>query len=194
MGVGKENVGIENITFLQHDLLAKGSDAGTRINDDAARTTSDLKTGSIAAIFNGIWARTSDASSGSPELEPKSSVIGHKILRVFKNVVFFLLVGNTQCDSLHKKHMSKCVLEFKVIPEASTTEFADLKTEVIRVRVSAPPEKGKANKELIRFIAKRLGIPKTTVVLLSGKTSRRKRIQVNGIGKEQVMRTLHGKE
>jgi hypothetical protein len=69
-----------------------------------------------------------------------------------------------------------------------------LEGEVIRVHVSAPPEKGKANKELIRFIAKRLGIPKTTVVLLSGKTSRRKRIQVNGIGKEQVMRTLHGKE
>ncbi|MBT4667041.1 MAG: DUF167 domain-containing protein [Opitutae bacterium] len=65
---------------------------------------------------------------------------------------------------------------------------------MIRERVSAPPEKGKANKELIRFIAKRLGIPKTTVVLLSGKISRRKRIQVNGIGWEQVKRTLHGKE
>jgi len=90
--------------------------------------------------------------------------------------------------------MNKCVLEFKVIPGASTTELADLEGEMIRVRVAAPPEKGKANKELIRFLAKSLGIPKTTVVLLSGKTSRRKRIQVNGIGKEQVMRTLHGKE
>jgi uncharacterized protein (TIGR00251 family) len=108
--------------------------------------------------------------------------------------VFFLLVGNPEYDSLAMRHMSKCVLEFKVIPRASTTEFADLKAEVIRVRVSAPPEKGKANKELIRFIAKRLGIPKATVVLLSGKTSRRKRIQVNGIGWEQVMRALHGKE
>ena len=104
-----------------------------------------------------------------------------------------MLVGNTQCDSLHKKHMSKCVLEFKVTPKASTTEFADLKAEVIRVRVSAPPEKGKANKELVRFIAKRLVIPKTTIVLLSGKNSRRKRIQVNGIELEQVMRTLLGK-
>ena len=54
--------------------------------------------------------------------------------------MFFLLVGNPQYDSLHKKHMSKCVLDFKVIPEASTTEFADFKAEVIRVRVAAPPE------------------------------------------------------
>ena len=90
--------------------------------------------------------------------------------------------------------MSKCVLEFKVTPKASTTEFADLKAEVIRVRVSAPPEKGKANKELIRFIAKRLGIPKATVVLLSGKNSRRKRMLVNGMGKDEVMRALQGKE
>jgi hypothetical protein len=78
MGVGEENVGIENVPFLQHDLLAKGSNTGTRINDDAARTTSDLKAGGIAAVFNGIWTRTSNASPGSPELEPKGSVIGHK--------------------------------------------------------------------------------------------------------------------
>ena len=90
--------------------------------------------------------------------------------------------------------MSKCVLEFKVTPKASTTEFADSKTEVIRVRVSAPPEKGKANKELIRFIAKSLGIPKANIVLLSGETSRKKRMLVNGMGKDEVQRDLHRKE
>jgi formylglycine-generating enzyme required for sulfatase activity len=52
--------------------------------------------------------------------------------------VFFLLVGNPECDSLHQKYMSKCVLEFKVIPRASKTEFADLEGEMIRVRVAAP--------------------------------------------------------
>jgi uncharacterized protein YggU (UPF0235/DUF167 family) len=39
--------------------------------------------------------------------------------------------------------MSKCVLEFKVTPKASTTEFAEVKAEVIRVHVTASPEKGK---------------------------------------------------
>ena len=90
--------------------------------------------------------------------------------------------------------MSKCVLGFKVIPGASTTELADLKAEVIRVRVSAPPETGKANKELIRFLAKSLGIPKTNVVVLSGETSRRKRMLVKRISKDQVMRDLQRKE
>ena len=90
--------------------------------------------------------------------------------------------------------MNKCVLEFKAIPGASTTEFADLKAEVIRVRVSAPPEKGKANKELIRFLAKSLGIPKTNVVVLAGETSRKKRMLVKGMGKDEVLRDLQRKE
>lgn len=108
--------------------------------------------------------------------------------------MFFLLVGNPEYDSLAMRHMSNCVLNFKVIPGASTTEFSDLKAEVIRVRVSAPPEKGKANKELIRFLAKSLGIPKANIVLLSGETSRKKRMLVNGMAKDEVMQNLHRKE
>jgi len=90
--------------------------------------------------------------------------------------------------------MSKCVLEIKVMPRASTTEFADLEGELIRIRVAAPPEKGKANKELIRFLAKCLGISKGNLVLLTGKTSQRKRMLVKGISKDQAMQDLHRKE
>ena len=90
--------------------------------------------------------------------------------------------------------MSKCVLDFKVIPGASKTEFSDLEGEMIRVRVAAPPEKGKANKELIRFIAKSLGISKANLVLLSGETYRKKRMLVKGMSKDQLMRDLQRKE
>ncbi len=90
--------------------------------------------------------------------------------------------------------MNKCVLEFKVIPGASTTELADLEGEMIRVRVEAPPEKGKANKELIRFLAKSLGITKANIVLLAGETSRKKWMLAKGISKDQVMRDLQRKE
>ena len=56
-------------------FLAEGANAGARINYDAARTTGDLKAGCVAAIFNGIRAGTSDAASGSPELETKGSIV-----------------------------------------------------------------------------------------------------------------------
>ena len=90
--------------------------------------------------------------------------------------------------------MGKCVLQFKVIPGTSKTGFSDLEGEAIRVRVAAPPEKSKANKELIRFIAKSLGIPKANIVLLSGEASRRKRVLVKGMSKDQLMLDLHRKE
>jgi hypothetical protein len=75
VGVSKENVGIKTITFLMHDFLAEGSNTGACINYNTARTTSDLKAGCVAAIFNGIRAWTSNATSGSPELETKGSFV-----------------------------------------------------------------------------------------------------------------------
>ncbi|MBU62874.1 MAG: hypothetical protein CMI26_10275 [Opitutae bacterium] len=40
---------------------------------------------------------------------------------------------------------------------------------------------------MIRFIAKSLGIPKANFVLLSGETSRKKRIPANGMGKDELI-------
>jgi hypothetical protein len=93
VGVSKENVGIKTITFLMHDFLAEGSNTGACINYNTAGTTSDLKAGCVAAIFNGIRAWTSNATSGSPELETKGSVVRHKFLIPLRSVECFLIVG-----------------------------------------------------------------------------------------------------
>ncbi len=49
---------------------------------------------------------------------------------------------------------------------------------VLRVRVAAPPTEGKANAELRDFLAKRLGLPKSKVVLEKGDTSRFKIFEI----------------
>tara|TARA_B100000959_G_C14763247_1_gene534263 strand:+ start:150 stop:431 length:282 start_codon:yes stop_codon:yes gene_type:complete len=86
--------------------------------------------------------------------------------------------------------MEKCVLEFKVVPGASRTEIADVEGNVIRIRVAAPPEKGKANKELLRFLAQKFCFPKSNVMLLSGETSRRKRVVMEGLSEKEAQRAL----
>jgi len=86
--------------------------------------------------------------------------------------------------------MEKCVLEFKVVPGASCTEIADAQGNIIRIRIAAPPEKGKANKELLRFLVKLLGVRKANTEILSGKTSRRKRVIVKGLSEEKARQAL----
>lgn len=51
----------------------------------------------------------------------------------------------------------------------------------IKVSLTAPPVDGAANKALVEFIAKRLGVPKSGVSLVSGETSRHKVVRVDGM-------------
>jgi uncharacterized protein (TIGR00251 family) len=65
-------------------------------------------------------------------------------------------------------------LTVKVIPGASKNEVLDVKGGKLRVKVASAPEKGKANSELITFIAKALNCKTREVNILSGEKSRQK--------------------
>jgi uncharacterized protein (TIGR00251 family) len=80
---------------------------------------------------------------------------------------------------------------FHVQPNAKRTEVVGWHGDAIKVRVRAPPVDGAANEELIRFVAERLGLQRTAVRIVSGKTSRRKRLSLERIDQPQVLRALH---
>jgi uncharacterized protein (TIGR00251 family) len=65
-------------------------------------------------------------------------------------------------------------LAVKVIPGASKTEFAGVKDGKLRVKAAAAPEKGKANTELVTFIAKTLDCTSREVIIQRGEKSRHK--------------------
>ena len=70
-------------------------------------------------------------------------------------------------------------LSVKVTPKANRSEVLGWENGELRVRLAAVPEKGEANLELIRFLAKTLGIAKSHITLLSGETSRHKRLFIS---------------
>jgi uncharacterized protein (TIGR00251 family) len=74
-----------------------------------------------------------------------------------------------------------CVLAVHVVPRASRTEVAGLHGASLKIRLQAPPVDGKANRVLLRYLADRLGVPASSVELLSGETGREKRIRVAGV-------------
>jgi len=59
-------------------------------------------------------------------------------------------------------------------------EARDDGSRVLRVRVKAVPDKGKANAAVIALLAKKLGLPKSAITLESGETARMKILLVNG--------------
>jgi uncharacterized protein (TIGR00251 family) len=60
----------------------------------------------------------------------------------------------------------------------------------LKVRVSAVPEKGRANKALIALVSKSLGVPKSAVSLLAGDTARKKILRIDG-DPEDLLKALN---
>lgn len=75
-------------------------------------------------------------------------------------------------------------IALKVTPGARKNEILGWEEDypqvgrVLRIKIAAPPVEGKANKEIVTFMARTLGIPKSSVELLHGSTGRIKLIQV----------------
>lgn len=72
------------------------------------------------------------------------------------------------------------VLALHIQPGAKKTELAGLHGEALKIRLAAPPVDGKANAALLAFLAKACGVSKSAVELVSGETSRSKRVKVRG--------------
>jgi uncharacterized protein (TIGR00251 family) len=83
------------------------------------------------------------------------------------------------------------VLSVHIQPKASTTECVGIHGDAIKIRVAAPPVDGAANDELIRFLARRLSIPPTSVQIHSGVGGRHKRVLVKGVTAQLVMTRLN---
>jgi len=74
--------------------------------------------------------------------------------------------------------MSHKILLVKVVPNSKTTEIVGYEGDVLKIRIAAPPDKGKANDELIAFLAKEYKISKSQITILQGHTSRLKRVSI----------------
>lgn len=68
----------------------------------------------------------------------------------------------------------------RVVPRASKSEIIGEHEGSLRVRISAPPVDGAANAEVVKLLAKAFGVAKSNVSIISGETSKTKRIRVLG--------------
>ncbi len=75
------------------------------------------------------------------------------------------------------------IVKVIVTPNARKDEIIGFQEDALKVKLHATPEKGKANDKLIEFLSKELGIPKSKIKILAGHTSRRKKLEIQGMDK-----------
>jgi uncharacterized protein (TIGR00251 family) len=82
------------------------------------------------------------------------------------------------------------ILKVHVVPGARQTAVAGLHGDRLKVKVASPPEKGRANQELLEFLARSLKVPLKAVHLTSGAASRAKVVTVHDLSPDLKSRLL----
>ena len=82
------------------------------------------------------------------------------------------------------------LIKVHVNPNAKKTAVVGMHGDAVKIWIAEPPVKGRANKELLKFIAKKLNISKEYVSIRSGSSSRKKTVAVQGIRTEDAMKKL----
>ena len=83
-----------------------------------------------------------------------------------------------------------CILRLRIQPGARRTAVLGVLGDQLKVAVQAPPVGGKANEALLRWLANTLGLKKQDVMLISGQTSRDKRVRLQKIKATDVQVAL----
>jgi len=85
-------------------------------------------------------------------------------------------------------------LSVYIQPRAARNQIAGLHDGALKVRITAPPVEGRANREIIKFLSKTLKIAKTRITIRQGQTGRKKLIHIACSRQEQgaVTQSLDG--
>lgn len=84
-----------------------------------------------------------------------------------------------------------CVrLPIKVVPGSSRDCIAGWLGDTLKLRVSAPAERGRANAAVERLLADALGVPRACTRIVAGPTSARKLVEIDGLSEAEVRHRL----
>ena len=78
------------------------------------------------------------------------------------------------------------VLNLRIVPRAAKNAIQGELGDALKIRLCAPPVDGAANAALVEFLAETFALPRARVQLLSGQTSRNKRVLLAGLPAAKV--------
>jgi hypothetical protein len=81
-------------------------------------------------------------------------------------------------------------LKVKVVPGSSRDEIVGWLDDALKIKVMAPPEKGRANEAVVEMLAERLGLTADAIAVASGHSSPSKVITINGMDDETIKKAV----
>jgi len=93
---------------------------------------------------------------------------------------------------MREKPRRQARLSVRVTPRSSKDEVIGVVDGTLHVRVTAPPDRGRANAAVCMLVARALGVPKSSVSVARGTTARHKVLIVDGMDDEAVTAELGG--
>ena len=82
------------------------------------------------------------------------------------------------------------VFSVRVVPRSSRSEIVGEHDGALKVKLNAPPVDGAANAELIKLFAKRLNVARSDIEIVSGDTSKTKRLRASGVTAAQLRNVI----
>ena len=82
------------------------------------------------------------------------------------------------------------ILRVKVVPGSSRTKISGILGTSLKVKVSSVAERGKANRELINLLSKKLGVKKNCIKIISGRSNPIKKLHITGINSENLLKKI----
>jgi uncharacterized protein len=83
-----------------------------------------------------------------------------------------------------------CLLFVHIQPRSSRTRIIGQHGERLKIAVTSPPVEGAANKEIVKFLSKTLGVSRSDIEIRSGDTGRRKTLHVSGLSVNELKSLL----
>lgn len=81
-------------------------------------------------------------------------------------------------------------LTVKVQPRSNRNQVVGVEGDALKIKITAPPVEGEANRALLEFLAEKLGVAKSRLRILNGESGRRKVIFIGGVGPAEVEKKL----
>ena len=82
------------------------------------------------------------------------------------------------------------LVEVNVKPNAKTSEICGIEEGLLKISIDSPPVDGKANSEVVNFMASCFGVKKSYVSIVKGQTSHHKTVQFENWTKEKVIEVI----